>query len=127
MTPLAWAGRKPGCSPKMVSNCWSRSWASATIFSSVGRGITPLLSHRGPLLLACPNDRSAADAPLDAAPVGIGRRGADSADFSTLGNREIPGDQRSVALSTGWRSDLLPGQSAPGHGERPSVALVASI
>lgn len=38
-TPRACAGRKPGCKPKMVSNCLSRSWATASSFSSVGSGI----------------------------------------------------------------------------------------
>ncbi len=36
--PLAWAGRNPGCSPKMVSNCRIRSWLRAIMRSSVGRG-----------------------------------------------------------------------------------------
>ena len=39
MMPLAWAGRKPGCSPKRVSNAWIRSLLSLRIFSSAGRGI----------------------------------------------------------------------------------------
>jgi hypothetical protein len=39
MEPFACAGRKPGWSPKMASNCFSRSSAKATIFSSEGSGM----------------------------------------------------------------------------------------
>src|ERR1700694_4766961 len=38
-TPLAWAGRKPGCRPNIASNWASRSLASWISFSSDGRGI----------------------------------------------------------------------------------------
>src|ERR1700740_2152407 len=39
MVPLACAARKPGCNPKSVSNCLSKSWLRASSFSSVGNGI----------------------------------------------------------------------------------------
>src|SRR5277367_5219207 len=43
MAPLAWAGRKPGWSPKIVSKAWTMSLLSARIFSSVGSGMEGLL------------------------------------------------------------------------------------
>src|SRR5580704_7237258 len=43
MAPLAWAGRKPGWSPKIVSKVWMISLLSARIFSSVGSGMRGLL------------------------------------------------------------------------------------
>src|SRR5262249_43967543 len=39
MVPLAWAARNPGCSPKMISNCCSKSWLSDISFLSDGSGI----------------------------------------------------------------------------------------
>jgi hypothetical protein len=39
MTPLACAGRKPGCCPKIASNWFSRSWLSAISFWSEGSGM----------------------------------------------------------------------------------------
>src|SRR6185312_579088 len=38
--PLACAGRKPGCGPNIVSNCFSNCSLSAMIFSSEGSGIS---------------------------------------------------------------------------------------
>src|SRR5271165_5686597 len=43
MAPLAWAGRKPGYCPKIVSKAWRMSLLSARIFSSVGSGMGGLL------------------------------------------------------------------------------------
>ena len=38
-TPLAWAGRKPGCRPKSWSNCSINASLKASSFSSVGNGM----------------------------------------------------------------------------------------
>jgi hypothetical protein len=45
MMPLVWAGRKPGCRPKIVSNCFNTSLASWTILSSDGSGNVFLLKR----------------------------------------------------------------------------------
>src|SRR5271154_5395566 len=44
--PLAWAGRKPGWSPKIESKVWMMSLLSARIFSSVGSGMREFLFRK---------------------------------------------------------------------------------